>query len=84
MTLRMGRSLELMEDGTLNLHLMVNVGPDGVIATMFDWRRPMASAMVGTVEAEQMLDDGVRELVEQLQRGIDVFVDQLPDPRSAS
>ena len=84
MTLRMGRSLELMEDGTLNLHLMVNVGPDGVIATMFDWRRPMASAMVGTVEAEQMLDDGVRELVEQLQRGIDVFVDPLPDPRSAS
>jgi hypothetical protein len=44
----------------------------------------MASAMVGTVEAEQMLDNGVRELVEQLQQGIDVFVDQLPDSRGAS
>ena len=84
MTLRMGRSLELMDDGTLNLHLMVDVGPDGVMTTMFNWHRPMASAMVGTVEAEQMLDDGVRELVEQLQRGIEVFVDQLPDSRSAS
>ena len=39
----------------------------------------MASAMVGTVEAEQMLDDGVLELVEQLQQGIDVFVEHLPD-----
>lgn len=78
MTLRMGRSLELMEDGTLNLHLMVHVGPDGVMGTNFNWRRPMASAMVGTVEAEQMLAEGVRELVEQLQEGINVFVDQLP------
>ena len=84
MTLRMARSLELMEDGDLRLHLMVDVGPDGVMATMFNWHRPMASAMVGTVKAEQMLDDGVRELVEQLQRAIDVIVDQLPDSRSAS
>lgn len=84
MTLRMSRSLELMEDGTLLLHLMVHVGPEGVLATMFNWHRPMASAMVGTVEAEQMLDEGVRELVEQLPRAIDVFVDQLPDSRSAS
>jgi len=84
MTLRMGRSLELMEDGTLNLHLMVDVGPDGVMGTMFNWHRPMASAMVGTVEAEQMLDNGVRELLEQLQEGIDVFVDQLSDSRNAT
>ncbi|MGI8940214.1 MAG: hypothetical protein ACR2JF_18755, partial [Iamia sp.] len=84
MTLRMARSLELMEDGTLNLHLMVDVGLDGVMATMFNWHRPMASAMVGTVEAERMFDNGVRDLVEQLQQGVDVFVDQLPDSRSAS
>lgn len=84
MVLRMGRSLELMDDGTLRLHLMVDVGPDGVMATMFSWHRPMASAMVGTVEAEQMLGEGVRELVEHLQQGIDVFVDQLPDSRSAT
>lgn len=82
-TLRMGRSLELMEDGTLNLHLMVDVGLEGVMATMFTWVRPMASAMVGTVEAEQMLDDGVRQLLDQLQQGIDVFVDHLPDSPSA-
>lgn len=84
LVLRLGRSLELMEDGTLLLHLMVDVGPDGVMSTMFNWQRPMASAMVGTVEAEKMLDDGVRDLVEALQQGIDVFVDQLPDSRTAN
>ncbi len=82
--LRMCRSLELMEDGALRLHLMVHVGPDGVMATMFNWLRPMTSAMVGTVEAEQMLDAGARDLVVALQQGIDVFVDQLPDSRNAS
>jgi hypothetical protein len=71
-----------MEDGTLRLHLMVHVGPDGVMATMFNWNRPMSSAMVGTVEAEQMLEEGVRELVTALQQGIDVFVDQLPGSHS--
>lgn len=84
MTLRMGRSLELMEDGTLNLHLMVHVGPEGVMATMFNWHPSVASAMVGTVEAEQMLDEGVRELVEQLQQGVDVFVEHLPDSSDGS
>jgi serine/threonine protein kinase len=84
MTLRMGRSLELMEDGTLNLHLMVHVGPEGVMATTFNWHPPVASAMVGTVEAEQMLDEGVRDLVEQLQQGVDVFVEHLPDSSDGS
>ena len=64
MTLRMSRSLELLDDGTLLLHLMVHVGPEGVMATNFNWHRPVASAPVGTVEAEQMLEDGVRELTD--------------------
>ena len=83
LVLRMGRSLELMADGTLRLHLMVDVGPDGVMATSYNWHRPLASATVGTVEAEHMLDEGVRELVDALQQGIDVFVDELPEARSS-
>lgn len=79
MTLRMSRSLELLHDGTLVLHLMVHVGPEGVMATNFSWHRAATSAPVGSVEAEQMLDDGVRELTEALKQGIEVFVDELPD-----
>lgn len=82
MTLRMSRSLELFDDGSLLLHLMVHVGPDGVMATHYNWHRPVASAPVGTVEAEQMLEDGVRELADALRDGIEVFVDQLPDASS--
>ncbi len=78
MTLRMGRSLELLDDGSLVLHLMVDVGPDGVMATNFNWHPSACSAPVGTVEAEQMLEDGVRGLTDALREGIGVFVDQLP------
>ena len=78
MTLRMGRSLELLDDGSLVLHLMVDVGPNGVMATDFNWNPTASSAPVGTVEAEQMLQDGVRGLTDALREGIGVFVDQLP------
>lgn len=82
MTLRMSRSLELLNDGSLLLHLMVHVGPDGVMATNYNWHRPVASSPVGTVEAAQMLEDGVRELADAVRDGIEVFVDQLPDTSS--
>lgn len=79
MVLRMGRSLELMEDGTLRLHLMVHVGPEGVLATNYTWQPSVTSAVVGTVEAQSMLESGVNGLVEALREGIDVFVESLPD-----
>jgi len=80
MTLRMGRSLELLNDGSLVLHLMVHVGPDGVMGPAYNWERPVAAAPVSTVEADQMLQDGARELAHALRGGIDYLVDQLPDP----
>lgn len=79
MTLRMSRSLELLGEGSLVLHLMVHVGRDGVMATNYNWRPPAASAPVGTVEADQMLEDGIRELAAALREGIEVLVDQLPE-----
>jgi hypothetical protein len=82
MVLRMSRSLELLDDSTLVLHLMVDVGPDRVMATNYNWHRAVASVPVGTVEAEKMLEDGVRELADALRDGIEVFVDQLPDASS--
>jgi serine/threonine protein kinase len=79
--LKMGRSLELFNDGDLQLRLMVHVGPQGVMGTDFDWMLEERSAPAGSVEAEKMLDDGVRELSDALKRGVEVFVDKLPDPQ---
>ncbi len=81
-TLRMSRSLELLSDGSLVLHLMVHVGPDGVMGSDYSWRPPSTSSPVGSVEAEQMLQNGVRDLGDALREGIEVLVDRLPDERS--
>jgi hypothetical protein len=54
------------------------------MATSFNWHRPASSAPVGSVKAEQMLLDGVRELADALRDGIEIFVEQLPDASGAS
>ncbi len=79
MTMRMGRSIELMDDGSLVLHLMVDVGPEGVMSSNFHWQAPAATAPVGTIQADQMLADGVAALAEAVSQGIAVLVDALPD-----
>jgi serine/threonine protein kinase len=78
-TLRMSRCLELFDDGTLRLLLMVFVGPEGVMGTYFDSQLEVRSAPVGSVEAEKMLEDGISDLSEALKTGIDVFVEKQPD-----
>ena len=80
-TLRMGRCLELFDDGTLRLLLMVHVGPEGVMGTYFDSQLEIRSAPVGSVEAEKMLEDGVRDLSGALKAGVDVFVEKQPEPQ---
>lgn len=77
--LRMSRSLELLEDGSLVLHLMVDVGPDGVMATNYNWHRPAASAPVGSIEAAKMLETGVRELAVAVRDGVEALVEALPE-----
>jgi serine/threonine protein kinase len=78
-TLRMSRCLELFDDGTLRLLLMVHVGPEGVMGTYFDSRLEIRSAPVGSVEAEKMIDDGVQDLSAALKTGIDIFVEKQPN-----
>lgn len=82
-TLRMSRCLELIDDGSLRLHLLVLVGPEGVFGTDYRWQAKTRSAPVGSVEAEKMLEDGVKELAEALADGIEVFVEKLPDSNQA-
>lgn len=84
MSLRMSRCLELIEDGTLRLHMLVLVGPEGVFGTDFSWRPTTRSAPVGSIEAEKMLEDGVNDLAKALEDAIDVFVEKLPNTNHAS
>ena len=79
--LRMGRSVELFDDGAIQLRLMVHVGPQGVMGTDFNWTLGEMSAPVGSVEAEKMLQNGIRELTDALKRGVEVFVEKLPEPQ---
>lgn len=79
-TLRMGRCLELLEDGTLRLHAMVNVGPEGVMGTYYNSTLEVRDAPAGSIEAEKMLRLGVDDLTTALASGIDVFIEHVPDP----
>jgi serine/threonine protein kinase len=79
--LKMGRSVELFDDGVIQLRLMVHIGPQAVVGTYFDWTLGEMSAPVGSVEAAKMLEDGIRELTDALKRGVEVFVEKLPDPQ---
>jgi hypothetical protein len=59
---------------------MVHVGPAQTMGTHFDWslRKP-ASAPAGSIKFEQILDEGVGDLVDAVAKAVEVFVDQLPD-----
>ncbi len=48
------------------------------MGTYFDSKLEIRSAPVGSVEAEKMLDDGIRDLSSALKTGIDVFVEKQP------
>ena len=56
--LRMSRSLELFDEGTLRLMLMVNVRPERTMHSYYDSSIPTRDAPVGSIAAERALDDG--------------------------
>jgi serine/threonine protein kinase len=80
--LRMSRSLELLGNGLIVLHLLIFVGPKSATGNDFSWESGDRSAAVGSIEAEQMLEDAIGGLSEALKQGIDVFVERMPDPAS--
>jgi serine/threonine protein kinase len=82
-TLRLGRSLELFDNGIIALNLLVLVSPRATMGNYFNWVSGDRSAAVGSIEAEQMLEDAISELSEALRSGIDVFVERTPDPASS-
>jgi hypothetical protein len=79
-TLRLSRSLELLDNSLIVLNLLVLVSPKATMGNYFIWQSGDRSAAVGSIEAEQMLEDALGELSEALKQGIDVFVERMPDP----
>jgi serine/threonine protein kinase len=79
-TLRLSRSLELLDNGLIGLNLLVLVSPKATMGNYFTWESGDRTAAVGSIEAEKLLEDAVRELTEALRQGIDVFVEHLPGP----
>ena len=82
-TLVFGAGVELTSDGDLIFRTYIDVGPEGVMGSDFSWERGTASARVGSVEAERMLEEGVADLREKLREGLDVFVAQVPERESS-
>jgi serine/threonine protein kinase len=77
-TLRLSRSLELLDNRRIVLTLLVLVGPKATMGNYFIWESGDRSAAVGSIEAEQMLEGAIGELSQALKQGVDVFVERLP------
>jgi serine/threonine protein kinase len=82
--LRMSRSVELFADGSFLLRLWVFVGPQGVMGSYFDWLWPETLVLVGSVEMEKVLQNGVAELAQHLKQGVEAFVEHLPSDAGGS
>jgi serine/threonine protein kinase len=81
-TLRMSRSLELLDNGLIVLNLLLLVSPKATMGNYLNWQSGDRAAAVGSIEAEKMIENAVGELSGALKQGIDVFVEHLPDPAS--
>lgn len=82
-TLVFGAGVELTADGDLILRAYIDVGPEGVMGSDFTWESDPATARVGSVESERMLEEGVADLRDKLREGLDVFVAQVPERESS-
>ncbi|MHB1626596.1 MAG: serine/threonine protein kinase [Candidatus Dormibacteria bacterium] len=82
--LKMGRSVELLDSGELVIRLMLHVGPQGVMGSVFNWMSSPVSAQVGTVQAQKMIEDAIQELANTLPQAVEVFAESWPDEDAGS
>ena len=74
--LRMGRCVELLDDGTLVAQWLLVVGPMRGAGSDFHREGRNFEAPVGTVQQEEMLDRFVADLRAQLTEALTIFVDK--------
>lgn len=76
--LTLGFGIELTERGYLIFRSFVGVSLRKLTSPMFDWMSDPAQALVGSIEADQIIERRVRELGTKLQEGLQVFVSNVP------
>jgi serine/threonine protein kinase len=76
--LRIGRALELDEDGALVYSAFVDVGDPETSRTDYMWMAGSRSAPAGSVEAETLLRAATEELREKVGEALSAFRDGLP------
>jgi serine/threonine protein kinase len=76
--LRMGRGVELVEDGQLIIRTMIDLGLDGVMQSDMHWTSADRSVPVGSVSQEAALQEAVRELSEKLGEALQLLASKAP------
>ena len=74
-TLRLGRGVELTEDGRILIRLFIDVGYPRLQGSDFWWLPEPWEAPVGSVQVEQILIEAVQEAANQLATAAGVFAD---------
>jgi hypothetical protein len=86
-TLRIGRGIEVADDGELVLHAFVDVGNPGTSRTDYHWTlHPSRSVPAGTVAAERALEQVVDEIHTKTKEAFEVLLRHLSpsvDPKDA-
>lgn len=72
--LRMGRGVELIEDGQLVIRTMVDLGLDGVMQSDMHWISDERIVAVGSIQQEAALQEAASELGAKLQEALEILV----------
>jgi hypothetical protein len=75
--MKVGRSIELFEDGRVHINSFVRVAIARVHNPGYDWRSDDRSAAVESIEADQMLETCITELGAQVQTGLEYFAQRI-------
>jgi hypothetical protein len=78
-SLRMGRCLYVLPDGTIHLRWMLLVGMERMMGSNFSKQSDDYSAPVGSVQQDEMIGKFMTDLGDHLSQAVKAFVDALPD-----
>lgn len=77
-SLRVGRGLEVFEDGELVIHALVDVGNPRTMGSDYDWQMKSISVDVESVESEKAIEDAIRQTAEETLAALEVFAEKSP------
>jgi len=80
--MKVARSIELLDDGRIHINSFVIVALAGVFRPGHHWQSDGHSALVESIETDQMLDTSITELGEQVRIGLEQFAQRIGAPDS--